>query len=138
MIVNYIKTQLFDFLSVTQSVCQSGILALSFILNIFYVYDWIELKFSMIVTILRRNFFISTHSLSQSGKLEISFILNIFYIYDPIELKFSMIVRNIKTELFYFHSLTQSVQEISFILNIFYVHDPIELKCSMIDNTQIF
>ena len=54
-----------------------------------------------------------------------------------------MIVNNIKTELFYFHSLTQSVHEIRniFILNIFYVYDPIELKFSMIVNnikTQLF
>ena len=62
-----------------------------------------------------------------------------------------MIVINIKTQILYLHSLTQSVsqsgklalavREISFILNIFYVYDPIELKFSMIVNnikTQLF
>jgi len=45
-----------------------------------------------------------------------------------------MIANNIKTQLFYFHSVSLSVQEISFILNIFYVYHPIELKFSMSAN----
>jgi len=49
-----------------------------------------------------------------------------------------MIVNNIKIQLFYLQSITQSVREISFILNIFYVHDLIELKFSMIVKTKIF
>jgi len=122
MIVNNIKTQLFYFHSLTQSLSQSEILALSvqeisIILNIFYVYDSIELKFSMIVNNIKKQLFhfhSLTQSLSQSEILalsvqEISCILNIFYVYDPIKLKFFMINNIIKTLFFYFWPMTSKV-----------------------------
>ena len=71
MIVNNIKTQLFDFQSVTQSFCQSGILALSFILNIFYVYDPIELKFSMIVNNIKTQLFVRVFSANYYEKIHL-------------------------------------------------------------------